>query len=408
METTNQTILPQLIKGSATYKLIVPEKVEEKIRYLLRKFPSTEWSGVLFYTHEGTFEDNSLVVTCQDIYPMDLGTSGWTEFKMNEDVSAYMADNIELFDYDMGLVHSHHTLGAFFSNQDVKMIQQEGNDTNCFVSLVVDTRGQYVAIVTRKIQTKSEVTVKNLGKSYEFFGEGSKEITHNGTETTKVIEKEVIEYFDLEVERHEVPNTLDYLDDRFNEIVKKKGAVKEERFMLSPQRQVEVGKEQNFLDFLHNKEPRERDLFGENKLAITKEDKEKLDDIVEWHPDENKIRTAALHIITCNFILNPEKVDLKQWVARHMIKMYERIFGKYTYQSVELDRCCAFTEWKDFIVQWTIDYFEDATAPDELFDDGDLYTSKVAEALYNEINQYRGNDNFYIDSYLETIEQYII
>ena len=28
--------LPQLIKQSATYKLIVPRKVEEKIRYLIR------------------------------------------------------------------------------------------------------------------------------------------------------------------------------------------------------------------------------------------------------------------------------------------------------------------------------------------------------------------------------------
>jgi len=97
--------LPQLKKGSATYKLIVPEKVEEKIRYLLRKFPSTEWSGVLFTKHTGTFENNDLVITCEDLYPMDLGTSGWTEFKMNEDVSAYMAENIELFDCDVALVH---------------------------------------------------------------------------------------------------------------------------------------------------------------------------------------------------------------------------------------------------------------------------------------------------------------
>ena len=408
METTNQTTLPQLIKGSATYKLIVPEKVEEKIRYLLRKFPTTEWSGVLFTTHQGSFENNDLMITCEDIYPMDLGDAVYTQFNMSEDVAAYMAENVELFNCEIMLIHSHHRMACTPSGTDINTLREEGNERNCFISLIVNNAGTYYAAITRKIQTKSEVTVKSLGKSYEFFGEGSKEITHDGTETTKVIEKEVIEYFDLEVERHEVPNTLGYLDDRFNEIVKKKGAAKEERFMLSPQRQVEVDKEQNFLDFLHNKEPKERDLFGENKLAITREDKEKLDDIVEWHPDENKIHTAALHIITCNFILNPEKVDLKQWVARHMIKMYERIFGKYTYQSVGLDRCCAFTEWKDFIVQWTIDYFEDDTAPDELFNDGDLYTSKVAEALYNEINQYRGNDNFYIDSYLETIEQYII
>lgn len=97
--------IPPITKGSSTYKLIVPTKVEEKIRYLIRKFPHTEWSGVLFITHTGTFEDNDLVITCEDIYPMDLGTSGWTEFKMSEDVAAYMADNLELFDCEIGLVH---------------------------------------------------------------------------------------------------------------------------------------------------------------------------------------------------------------------------------------------------------------------------------------------------------------
>ena len=151
--------LPQLLKGSSTYKLVVPESVEEKIRYLLRKFPSTEWSGVLFYTHQGTFENNDLIITCQDFFPMDLGTSGWTEFHMSEDVAAYMADNAELFSCDTGLIHSHHRLGAFFSGQDNLMLQQEGNDTNCFVSLVVDTKGSYVARVTRKLQSLSLIHI---------------------------------------------------------------------------------------------------------------------------------------------------------------------------------------------------------------------------------------------------------
>lgn len=97
--------LPRLIKQSATYKIIVPEKVEEKIRYLLRKFPTTEWSGILFYTHTGGFETNDLVINCEDIYPMDLGTSGYTEFKMTSEVSSYIANNMELFDCETGLVH---------------------------------------------------------------------------------------------------------------------------------------------------------------------------------------------------------------------------------------------------------------------------------------------------------------
>lgn len=97
--------LPRLVRQSATYRLIVPEKVEEKIRYLIRKFPHTEWSGVLFYTHTGSFEHNDLVITCEDIYPMDLGTSGFTEFKMTPEVTNYIANNIELFDCEVGNVH---------------------------------------------------------------------------------------------------------------------------------------------------------------------------------------------------------------------------------------------------------------------------------------------------------------
>lgn len=99
-----------MVKQSSSYKIIVPEKVEEKIRYLIHKFPSTEWSGVLFYTHTGGFETNDLVITCEDIYPMDLGTSGYTEFSMAPEVSNYIANNIELFDCEMGLVHSHHSM----------------------------------------------------------------------------------------------------------------------------------------------------------------------------------------------------------------------------------------------------------------------------------------------------------
>ena len=94
-----------LSKQSSTYKIIVPEEVETKIRYLLRKFPSTEWSGVLFTTHEGTFEDNNLVITCQDLFPMDLGNSTYTDFCMSSEVAFYMTEHPELFDCALGLVH---------------------------------------------------------------------------------------------------------------------------------------------------------------------------------------------------------------------------------------------------------------------------------------------------------------
>lgn len=104
-------MLPRMIASPTTYKLIVPKEVEQKIRYLIHKFPNTEWSGVLFYTHTGDFEHNNLVLTCKDLFPMDLGSSGFTQFKMNEDVTGYIAQNLDLFDCEIGIVHSHHTMG---------------------------------------------------------------------------------------------------------------------------------------------------------------------------------------------------------------------------------------------------------------------------------------------------------
>lgn len=406
--------LPPLIKGSSTYKLLVPQKVEEKIRYLIRKFPHTEWSGVLFYTHQGTFEDNNLIITCEDIYPMDLGNAVYTEFKMSEDVAAYMAENIELFDCETSLVHSHHTMSTQFSGTDMQTLQIEGNDTNCFVSLIVNTAGTYSAKVTRKVQTKSEVTIKKLGTSYEFFGEGSKELTHDSSETTKTVDKEVIEYFDLEVERQEVPNTLGYLDDRFEEIEKKKQS---SRVIQSKDSYPGIGDNPQFLDYLHrirksNQEPEEFDLFGNreaNTSKLNKKDYGKLNNTtVDWQPDPKKIHEAAVHLVTLNLIINPDKIDFKQWVTRHMVNMYKKVFGESSMIECKLNSCGAFTEYKDFMIQFILDYFNYDTVPDELMENDFNYVQGiVAQSLIDEIFEYvEGNP--YMKAYYEELSQYIV
>lgn len=79
--------------------------MEEKIRFLCQQIWKDEWSGVLFYKHEGKFEDGSLVIRCTDICIMDVGTAAYTEFNMSPDVISYMTNNPELLDCQMGLIH---------------------------------------------------------------------------------------------------------------------------------------------------------------------------------------------------------------------------------------------------------------------------------------------------------------
>lgn len=392
------------MKGSSIYKLIVPENVEEKIRYLLRKFPSTEWSGVLFVTHEGSFEDNDLVITCKDIYPMDLGNATFTEFTMNEDVAAYMSENIELFDCDLQLIHSHHQMSTQPSGTDLNTLKEEGNERNCFVSLIVNNAGKYYAAITRKVQTKSEVTVKKLGTSYEFFGDGSKELEHKDETTTKVIEKEVIEYFDLEVERHEVPNTLEYLDARFDEIAKKKTIERKKNWDSS-----NIAPTGHFFDWMHSKPvPKEQNLFGDISYREVPEKPYKDDHMFnpsitdDWQPDPKKIHAAVVHMITCNLIISPDKFDLKQWVTKHMKNVYIRIFGESSIYECEHNTCGAFSEWRDFIIQHTLDYFDTTDVPDSMWDDVNLFQSRIAQAMRDEIMEFI-DVNPYIEAYNEAL-----
>jgi hypothetical protein len=398
--------LPQLMKGSSIYKLIVPENVEEKIRYLLRKFPSTEWSGVLFVTHQGTFENNDLVITCKDIYPMDLGNATFTEFTMNEDVAAYMSENIELFDCDLQLIHSHHQMSTQPSSTDLNTLKEEGNERNCFVSLIVNNAGKYYAAITRKVQTKSEVTVKKLGTSYEFFGDGSKELEHKDETATKVIENEVIEYFDLEVERHEVSNSLAYLDDRFDEIMEKKATEeKKNQFTAAPN--------ENFLDWIHSKPvPRKQNLFGDTPYnEVTKhsyKDDHMFNHIVDdWQPDPKKVHAAVIHMITCNLIINPDKFDLKQWIMKHMKNVYIKVFGEYSIYECEHNTCGAFSEWRDFIIQHTLDYFDTTDVPESMWDGADLFQSRIAQSIKDEIMEFV-NVNPFIPSYMDALDLYIV
>lgn len=391
------------MKESSIYKLIVPENVEEKIRYLLRKFPSTEWSGVLFVTHEGSFENNDLVITCKDIYPMDLGNATFTEFTMNEEVAAYMSENIGLFDCDLQLIHSHHQMSTQPSGTDLNTLKEEGNERNCFVSLIVNNAGKYYAAITRKVQTKSEVTVKKLGTSYEFFGDGSKELEHKDETTTKVIEKEVIEYFDLEVERHEVSNSLAYLDDRFDEIMEKKATE-------GKKNQFTVTHTDNFSDWMHNKPvTKEQNLFNDSpdressKIPYLRDDHMFNPTITDdWWPDPKKIHAAVVHMITCNLIINPEKFDLKQWITKHMKNVYIKIFGESSIYECKHNTCGAFSEWRDFIIEYTLDYFDTSDVPDAIFDNGDIFQSRIAQAMRDEIMEFI-DVNPYIEAYNEAL-----
>ena len=391
-----------MVKGSTTYKLIVPRKVEEKIRYLCRKFPTLEWSGILFTSYTGNFEDGNLVITCQDIYPMDLGSGTFTSFKMDESVAGYIADNFDLFGCDMNLLHSHNQMSCWFSGTDTSTLQSEGNDQNCFVSLIVNNAGSYCAAITRKVQSKSEIVTKSLGTSYEFFGEGSvKTEEDNMSESTQIVDKEVIEYFMLDVEVEQVDNPLAYLDTRFEEIqsTKRKNVTinplittkasddKPSHNWWSSQRKQSAETKEAM--YCSPKNYQEQSLFSDEEMGKIESS--------DWEPDPTIIHKLVCQMVTCSLIIN-DTIDLKQWIVRWLNKKYAEIFNPESTQ---------FDEWKEFIVDFMIGQYiwTDDNASD---DDYDLLQSKIASAINDELCQYAPDGvNDYIDEYKEVLTRYI-
>ena len=354
----------------------------------------------MFYKHTGNFEDNDLEIHCEDLFPMDLGTSGWTEFKMTPDVTAYIADNLDLFDCETGLIHSHHTMGAFFSGQDTKTLQSEGNDTNCFVSLIVDTKGTYQAAITRKVQKQTEVMTKSLGTSYEFFGEGPVQTGENPmSESTRIVDEEIIEYFMLDVEREEVDNHLDYLDERFDEIEKAKATlIKPNHNFVYKGIDASKDTDKSYVPFneASKKKPAEERQL---KFWDDEELKEEVvihDGIEDWIPDPDAVDKAVTQILLCSLLVNPKNVNLDNWVSR-MDSYYDNFFK-------DID---AFNQWCDFIIQYVLDHFNDDTVPDSYFDYWDIYQSTIAFAIYTELEAYENNSK-YIKEYLKNLESYII
>lgn len=394
-----EKVLPQIIKQSATFKLKVPANVEEKIRYLIRKFPHTEWSGVLFYTHTGTFEDNNLQIVCKDIYPMDLGSSGWTEFIMDETVAGYIADNMELFDCELGLIHSHHTMTAFFSGQDVATLRSEGNERNCFVSLIVDTRGTYQAAITRKLQTKHEVTVKSLGKSYPFFGEGDVSVEDDTKpEITKIVDKETIEYFMLDVEREVVDNPLSWLDTRFEEIESKKAASLGKFNTIIPEygkgigygltKETPIKQLSMFEDEVKIKDTKPQRLPSAQKKSAEANE-------LEWYPSTKDVDHMICCMLTCSLLANSDYFDAKDWIENKMDRSYKRIF------TDDL----LFEQWVDFIVGYFVDDYATTNV------DAEMAASQVAYALIERFDELTSNNkskNPYIAEYYRTLTNYLM
>ena len=181
--------------------------------------PSNEWSGVLFYTYTGKFEDNSLELTARDFFLMDLGEHAHTIFDFDApEITQYMYLN-KLMDCSMGLIHSHCDFNAFFSGEDEDTLLTQGENMHNFLSLIVNDAGQYVARITRQLHEKGEIHISYNGVvTSPFFKEEDCVVGTEHEENSKEYTKSNVSYFELNIVKEEVFS--DSLNDRFGQLYK--------------------------------------------------------------------------------------------------------------------------------------------------------------------------------------------
>ncbi len=143
-------------------KIIIPNNVKKQIDYLHSTYPEKEWSGILVYTvSEGNFYNlDSFNVEVKGIYPMDLGKAAYTEFEYEKalvDVyNIFESKDLPIEIIETGMIHSHHTMKAYFSSTDMDELKTNARKHNYYLSLVVNVDEEYAA----KIAFPSKVDIK--------------------------------------------------------------------------------------------------------------------------------------------------------------------------------------------------------------------------------------------------------
>lgn len=399
-ETKQPTKVISLVQKSGTYnyKLIIPAEVERKIRFVCQKVWNTEWSGTLFFTHEGSFEDDSLVIRCVDIYIMDIGTQAYTEFDMNPDVISYMCENPELLDCQMGLIHSHNNMSTFFSGTDTATLKEEGRDRNNFVSLIVNNAGSYTAAITRRIKSKQVIE----SVSYEFFGDGEKQGTKK-----YVSDADEIEWFYLKIEKEDENYSFPDMAARLEEIKQ----IKAEKAKKVQTPVYQGGYKPVIANSYGTK-------AGPANLVKKEGDKPEVvqptlfDNVNDLPFDDNyslpygqvtfdkvTLKSLVLQLITGSIIIsNDSKIDITKW-AKSMPTLYEKRFGKGK------EGMKNFKMWADTYAEYLTWYVTDEKLEELGFDETEI-CAICAHDMIEELTKLPEND--YIKGYIDALQKYLV
>ena len=202
----------------------MPNEVLNKIKYLCKEIPKVEWSGILLYEVKGSIKQpTKMEIILRDIIPMNKGTQAYTEYQFNEkkrDSSGYadrhidyIEENEHALEWHLGHVHSHNTMGVFFSGTDMAELDDNSASHNFYLSLIVNNFMDFTAKVAFRAEASSEIAMPYIA------------LDENGTkytidESKFVVKKEKLFMYDCDIHhKSEKIKVDDYFANNVNDII---------------------------------------------------------------------------------------------------------------------------------------------------------------------------------------------
>lgn len=435
-----RVLLPLRKIENTSYSLHIPASVESKIRYLCSTFPNNEWSGVLFYSVSGSFENGDLSLTCVDIYPMNIGSATFTEYSDSDtaDIASYIAQHEELMQPTVyeALVHSHDTMTAFFSGTDLNTLAREGEDRNHFLSLIVNNAGSYVAAITRLVSSSTDTTgTLSVTTSSQYKSWNNKVVTLQSAQKSKKTvndhkEEKIIEYYPLTIVKDDAVSFSE-LDTRLSEIRTPKATA------AVPQSQIpSVGPHHPFFneslkkpstssyrdpygdydDFddiygsPYNDYDKYQNFFDDTPNDIEAYSSKPVSHVVSSAASSSEPDSTLVDNLICKIlsgdILN-ESIFIGTYANNHddLDEAYSRLFDCDVEVESDSNEYKDFTSWIDVIVDYVLylpnDFYRFAT--DEI--NFDSLVSTIASAMISRLQPYMAS--YVVQIVAESLDRYV-
>ena len=295
---------------------------------------------------------------------------------------------------------------AFFSSTDINTLKEEGNNTNHFVSLIVNNEGKYVAKITRKIKVLKNIKEKT---SYNSFNNKLIEKTNSYTE-----EKILLEDYDLNIVKEFLYASIESeIENRLSEIRTLKE--QEKLKIKSPSINFPDKFSQYTIPVLPKFDNYKNSSKIENDSKVKKSFNTPINNInmekyyeedfqnfnyEELEFDKTAIKNSVLQLITGSIIITKDSnINLEKWVSS-MSTIYEKRFGKGDLGLKTFDA------WAEVLIEYLSWSTPDSTLEDTLGLDYSEIACIFSFHVIKELQKLQINP--YIEIFIKHLKRYIL